>query len=112
MSTPAVKRAVFAIMADNARRLGRRLAKPAVVSVTLVKPGQFHAGPAGHGAGRIESAYWWAVEVRGTMLSCGATTCGVSSRGEIAIADATGRSLGGYLGGHVAIVPVSRVKQH
>jgi hypothetical protein len=111
MFSAAVKRAVFLIMADNERRLGRRLAKPEVVSLTLVKPGQFH-GLTRDGSGRVERVLWWAVEVRGTLLNCGATTCGIASRGEIAIADATGRELGGSLGGHVTIVPVSYVKQH
>jgi hypothetical protein len=89
MSRAAVERAVFVIMANSARRLGRRLAKPEVVSLTLVKPGQKH--PTGASPGRTESVLWWAVEVRGTLLSCGATTCGIASRGEIAIADATRR---------------------
>ena len=110
MSRPDVKRAAFVIMAGNERRLGRRLASPKIVSLTLVKPGQFHPGPV-HGAGRTETILWWAVDVRGTLISCGAKTCGIASRGQIAISDATGRELGGYLGGHVTIVPVSSVKQ-
>lgn len=105
MSRAEVRRAAVVIMANNARRLGRRLARPEVVSLTLVKPRQFHAG-------RTESVLWWSVEVRGTLLSCGATTCGIASRGDIAIADATGRELGGHLGGRVTIVSVSSVKQH
>ncbi len=106
MSRREVGHTVLAIMANEARQLGRSLAKPRIISITFVKAGETYPVPVG---GR-HSFRWWSVRAQGTLMSCGGTTCGIASRGTIAIADATGCDAGGSLSGHITIIPVDQVK--
>jgi hypothetical protein len=103
MSRRQVGQTALAIMADKARQLGRSLAKPRFSSITFVKPGETYSGGS-------HNFRWWSVHAQGTFMSCGATTCGLASRGTIAIADATGCETGGRLDGHITIIPVDQVK--
>ena len=103
MSRRQVARTALAIMVDNARQLGRSLAKPRVISMTFVSPGKLFRGGS-------HTFWWWSVYTQGTFMVCGATTCGVASRGTLAIADATGCEAGGRLEEPITIIPVDQVK--
>jgi hypothetical protein len=111
MSRTEVRQVAFAIMADNARRLGRSLSTPRLIAISLVKPDVFWPNRAvGHRSGARFPVLWWAVRVRGTLMNCGGTTCGISSRGGFAIEDANHFERGGWLEGHITIIPVGQVK--
>jgi hypothetical protein len=104
MSRWQVGYTVGAIIAERSRELGRSLAKPRIIEITYVKPGETYLGGS-------HSFRWWSVRAQGTFVVCGATTCGLASHGIIAIADATRCETGGRLDGHITIIPANQVKQ-